>query len=359
MNRWLPTLSICALVVTTAQAGIRDPMRPPLPAASRAQVHIEEPVVTAVFIGSERRAAIVNGQLVHEGDRIGICTIEAVLEDGIRCRHGEGTREFHLPRAGLQVKTLAAVQAHAPQQFAEQPSPAKSAEPVAASTESGIERLVTERPVRTAAIEPAAAPAMTAPAQARTLSALAPCQAVRRRATGTRSATSLLAHTRHAPAPAAAQRQASLPHPQVAARPTPRRELPSPTASAPLRAMAAIAIRHNRPCRWDGQHPVVLSMIDSPQIAGTGPALPCSLCPQTGGRVVAPLRCTHATALALVVSDSRLAWPVTAGGAGRGSEHRYGATRADRAAAPGQPSTPALAGDTASHRHARNAGPAA
>jgi len=109
MSRWLLLTIAVATSAAAAAADVRDPMRPPLP-PERAHARSAEadPAVTAVFSSGERRAAIVGGQLVHAGDTVGRCVIEAVLDDGVRCHGAAIPRELHLPMADIQVKRPAA-----------------------------------------------------------------------------------------------------------------------------------------------------------------------------------------------------------------------------------------------------------
>jgi hypothetical protein len=113
----LPPLLLAALALVLVRtpataADVRDPMRPPAPAAAAHTAPAEaDPAVTAIFYAGEHRAAILGGRLVHAGDTVGRCVIEAVLEDGVRCRGSAIPRELHLPLAGIQVKTPAATSA--------------------------------------------------------------------------------------------------------------------------------------------------------------------------------------------------------------------------------------------------------
>ncbi len=105
--------SLCLLVLACAVFGtgateLRDPMRPPQRAAARSGAVVGLPVVSAVFIGATHRAAIVNGRLVHAGDRVGAYTIVALLDDGIRYQSGTVVREQRLLANDLHVKKPAA-----------------------------------------------------------------------------------------------------------------------------------------------------------------------------------------------------------------------------------------------------------
>jgi hypothetical protein len=108
------TLTLTGLSVSAAE--LRDTMRPPaLPAA--VAVRVPDPVtatVTAIFISESRRTAVVDGQLVRAGDRVGLCLVEAVLENGVRCRFPKEVRVLSLPRTDQVIKkpTAAAVESN-------------------------------------------------------------------------------------------------------------------------------------------------------------------------------------------------------------------------------------------------------
>jgi hypothetical protein len=102
-------LPLAALWLTTAAPAdvLRDPTRPPQPAA-RARAEESGPALTAVFSAGNRRSAIVNGRLVKAGDTVGGYSIEDVLADGVRYRLGGSVRELHLPKPADTVKKPAA-----------------------------------------------------------------------------------------------------------------------------------------------------------------------------------------------------------------------------------------------------------
>ena len=90
---------------------VRDPMRPPLASSAREALRYSEPAVTAVFIATDRRAAIVDGRVVHAGDIVGDCAIDAVLDDGIRFHRAGVVHELHLAHSGSNIKKVAALRA--------------------------------------------------------------------------------------------------------------------------------------------------------------------------------------------------------------------------------------------------------
>ncbi len=107
MKTLLSVLMFCA--GASALAGeLRDPMRPPQRNATPSASAPTTPVVSALFIGPTRRAAIVNGRLVHEGDTLGAFTIVALLDDGIRYQSHGVVHEQRLLANELQVKKPAA-----------------------------------------------------------------------------------------------------------------------------------------------------------------------------------------------------------------------------------------------------------
>jgi hypothetical protein len=95
MKQILPVLLLACMPGGASAADVRDPMRPPT--AATASVEGQRPrlvptQVTALFISGERRAAVVDGRLVRVGERSGLCQVEEILEDGVRCRFPRGVR---------------------------------------------------------------------------------------------------------------------------------------------------------------------------------------------------------------------------------------------------------------------------
>lgn len=113
MRRLLLAMMSCGLWAVGLAAEVRDPMRPPERRVGHQAVTTGAPVLSALFIGATRRAAIVNGRLVHEGDRLGDYTIVALLDDGIRYQSRGELHEQHLLANELHVKKPAASVARA------------------------------------------------------------------------------------------------------------------------------------------------------------------------------------------------------------------------------------------------------
>jgi hypothetical protein len=103
MNTLLAVVLVAASVSAQADA-LRDPTRPPQPAAARVSAQEAAPALTAVFASGERRSAIFNGRLVKAGDSVGSYSIEDVLADGVRYRHAGTVHELYLPHAPGTVK---------------------------------------------------------------------------------------------------------------------------------------------------------------------------------------------------------------------------------------------------------------
>ena len=100
----------------SALAGeLRDPMRPAgaAPAGGAARRGRVPTQVQALFIAPTRRAAVVDGLLVHEGERAGQCEVLEILDDGVRCRFPRGVRVVRLEQAPSSIKTPAAAVAAA------------------------------------------------------------------------------------------------------------------------------------------------------------------------------------------------------------------------------------------------------
>ena len=106
--------SVALLGALAARAdGLPDPMRPPAVAGRAAQEREAAPMLTAVLTFNGARSAIFNGHLVHGGSSVGAYTIEAVLADGVRYRHGGQVQELRLPHLQSSIKKPAADPAHA------------------------------------------------------------------------------------------------------------------------------------------------------------------------------------------------------------------------------------------------------
>jgi len=102
MRRRLRIASVCltALLACSAQAQTaRDPMRPP--GATVAAARPRGPAVLKLegVISGSVRVAIVNGQLVREGDEIAGAKILEVLHDGVRYSRAGQVQSLSLPGA--------------------------------------------------------------------------------------------------------------------------------------------------------------------------------------------------------------------------------------------------------------------
>jgi hypothetical protein len=111
MNYWLVVPVLCGAALAAQADDLRDPTRPPLAATARAAARAADPVVSAVFIGATHRAAIVDGRIVHAGDQVGGCPIDAVLDNGILYHCGGRVHELHVLPNEVPVKKPAATHA--------------------------------------------------------------------------------------------------------------------------------------------------------------------------------------------------------------------------------------------------------
>lgn len=104
---------IIFLVVTTASAEIRDPMKPPayalnkmrleklakMPTRSPAPVRTQqEPrwVLTSILYSDQRQHAIINERVVRKGDVIKGARVIALRPDRVKLRLNEQIMELHL-----------------------------------------------------------------------------------------------------------------------------------------------------------------------------------------------------------------------------------------------------------------------
>ncbi len=84
--RYLTLLLIAALGAAQA-ADLKDPTRPPILEGvpiKHADAAPVLPQVSAIFMSSTRRVAVVNGQPVRAGDQVGVFHIEEVTAQGVR-----------------------------------------------------------------------------------------------------------------------------------------------------------------------------------------------------------------------------------------------------------------------------------
>jgi hypothetical protein len=119
MRRRLRIAGYCltALIACTAYSqAARDPMRPP--GAAPASARPRGPVALKLegVISGSVRVAIVNGQLVREGDEIAGARILEVLHDGVRYSRGGQVQSLSLPgaRALTSVRVVRSPEANKP-----------------------------------------------------------------------------------------------------------------------------------------------------------------------------------------------------------------------------------------------------
>ena len=104
---------ICALAAPAPAGDLRDPTRPPL-LSSAGAVREPVPALSAVISSDTQRGAIVNGEFVRSGTRVGPFLIEEVLADGVRYRYAGRSQELHLPHAVSTIRKPTAYPAPAP-----------------------------------------------------------------------------------------------------------------------------------------------------------------------------------------------------------------------------------------------------
>lgn len=101
-------LAIVLMTSSVAGAGdLADPTRPPVVArkpSATAPVVVATPRVTAIFQSGERRVAVLDGQVVKAGDRIGDVVVEAVTAEGVRYRRAGKVEYARLPEQAASVR---------------------------------------------------------------------------------------------------------------------------------------------------------------------------------------------------------------------------------------------------------------
>jgi MSHA biogenesis protein MshK len=103
-NRYLATL----LLSMTAKAAVADRLVDPTQPAHTRPADSGEALpairVEAILQSAERRLAIVNGQVVRAGDRVGSIQILEVNADGVRYSRGGQTNVARLMAKPMQVR---------------------------------------------------------------------------------------------------------------------------------------------------------------------------------------------------------------------------------------------------------------
>jgi hypothetical protein len=107
----------CAVARTGASAEPLDDPTRPSNARSATQLRPLEPGelrLEGIFRRNERRIAIIDGRIVHEGERIANATIEEITVDAVRYSRGGHDHIARLARTTLQVRRPSAPQMRLP-----------------------------------------------------------------------------------------------------------------------------------------------------------------------------------------------------------------------------------------------------
>ena len=105
----LAMLVIAATSLAHADSLI-DPTRPPITVHKSGPAREVDPVVrvTAIFQSGERRVAVLDGQVVKVGDRVGAVTIQEINADGVRYLRAGRVEFARLPKQAAKVRRDAA-----------------------------------------------------------------------------------------------------------------------------------------------------------------------------------------------------------------------------------------------------------
>ena len=102
--------SACLIASTAIGGELFDPMRPANTIdASAAATAAGQIRVEAILNDGERRLAIVNGRLVHEGDHVGTAVVESIAPGAVRFNRGGHSELIFLPTSKLEVRRTAAL----------------------------------------------------------------------------------------------------------------------------------------------------------------------------------------------------------------------------------------------------------
>jgi hypothetical protein len=101
-------LSLIAVAALAQETGLRDPMRPFEPVQSPA-VEVRTAAspysLTAVFVSSTRRIAVINGQPCHEGDEVDGAIVTRIDERSVALERAGRETVLRLPVQAAGVRT--------------------------------------------------------------------------------------------------------------------------------------------------------------------------------------------------------------------------------------------------------------
>lgn len=98
--RHLAACSLLAMTIPLSAQTLVDPTRPPasfgVKQMSQGQESDAGQVLQSVLISSRRREAIISGQTVKVGDKVGDATVHRIAEDHVVLRHGKDLKTLRL-----------------------------------------------------------------------------------------------------------------------------------------------------------------------------------------------------------------------------------------------------------------------
>jgi hypothetical protein len=110
LNPYLATLMLCMAAKAAGADRLADPTRPAEARATPVAATQDGVRVEAVMRSRERDVAIVNGQVVRAGDRIGAVLVAEILPDGVRYVRDGQTHVARIHTSTLQVRRPLATQ---------------------------------------------------------------------------------------------------------------------------------------------------------------------------------------------------------------------------------------------------------
>jgi len=92
---WCALMGVLPSVIPTVSAAddgaLSDPTRPAVVDAATVDAPAAPARLQSILIGPERRLAVIDGELLAEGDRASAFKLEAVLADQVRIRLADGS----------------------------------------------------------------------------------------------------------------------------------------------------------------------------------------------------------------------------------------------------------------------------
>ena len=100
-----PLVVLCiAFMVSAIAKGAADPTRPVI--IDNGQATSQQPVLSAIITRHSQRFAVINGQLVREGDTVGANQVKQIGRGSVRLESPEGSEILSLPPVTVKKQVV-------------------------------------------------------------------------------------------------------------------------------------------------------------------------------------------------------------------------------------------------------------